>query len=185
MTDVPSGVPKIGVSLALRGDSGELLADAKAIEAAGADSLWVFGADGIDQYVIAASLAAVTWRVRLVVPRMNPPSPTGPDPAEIAHATCARIARGRLLSAVDFTISDVTPEKASDTFDAARRLRPNVECWLRSPFPDGRAAWVELRVACMDAGATGVVLPNDPRLIDLLRNPDIIEDRSDLKLSFG
>jgi len=32
---------------------------------------------------------------------------------------------------------------------------------------------------------TGVVLPNDPRLIDLLRNPDIIESRDDLKLSFG
>ena len=39
--------------------------------------------------------------------------------------------------------------------------------------------------AATAAGAAGVILPNDPRLIDLLRNPDIIEDRSDLKLSFG
>jgi hypothetical protein len=46
-------------------------------------------------------------------------------------------------------------------------------------------AWDELRNASSTAGVTGVVLPNDPRLIDLLRNPDIIEARDDLKLSFG
>ena len=34
------------------------------------------------------------------------------------------------------------------------------------------------------AGVTGVILPWDPRLIDLLRNPEP-EDRSDLLMSTG
>jgi hypothetical protein len=59
------------------------------------------------------------------------------------------------------------------------------ERWSESAFPASRIAWDELRSASAAAGLTGVVLPNDPRLIDLLRNPDIIEARDDLKLSFG
>ena len=52
----------IGVRLSPAGDAGELFADAKAVEAAGADSLWIDAADG-DPYVALAALAAVTWRV--------------------------------------------------------------------------------------------------------------------------
>ena len=59
------------------------------------------------------------------------------------------------------------------------------ERWTESLFPASRVVWDELRVASTAAGMTGVVVPNDPRLIDLLRNPDIIETRDDLKLSFG
>ncbi len=145
---------RIGVRLAVTGDAGELFADAKAVEAAGADSLWIDAADG-DPYVALAALAAVTWRVRLVARGA---------PADVAaRETCARLARGRLVVA----------EELSD------------ERWTESPFPASRVAWDELRTASLTAGLTGVVLPNDPRLIDLLRNPDIIEARDDLKLSFG
>jgi len=145
---------RIGVRLAVTGDAGELFADAKAVEAAGADSLWIDAADG-DPYVVLAALAAVTWRVRLVARGA---------PADVAaRETCARLARGRLVVA----------EELSD------------ERWTESPFPASRVAWDELRTATLTAGLTGVVLPNDPRLIDLLRNPDIIEARDDLKLSFG
>ncbi|HKY51587.1 MAG TPA: hypothetical protein VJP45_10055 [Candidatus Limnocylindria bacterium] len=143
----------IGVRLAPQGrDAGELFADAKAIEAAGADSLWVDAADG-DPYVILAALAAVTWRTRLV-------ARGAPDDAQ-ARETCARLARGRLVVAEESN-----------------------ERWTEAPFPPSRAKWDELR-ANASADLTGIVLPNDPRLIDLLRNPDIVEDRSDLKLSFG
>ena len=143
----------IGVRLTLFGDAGELFADAKAVEAAGADSLWIDAADG-DPYVALAALAAVTWRVRLVARGA---------PADIpARETCARLARGRLVVAEELE-----------------------ERWTESTFPISRVAWDELRTATTAAGHSGVVLPNDPRLIDLLRNPDIIEDRSDLKLSFG
>ncbi len=144
----------IGVRLTLAADAGELFADAKAVEAAGADSLWIDAADG-DPYVVLAALAAVTWRVRLVARGA---------PADVAaRETCARLARGRLVVA----------EETSD------------ESWTESPFPPSRAEWDVLRNASLAAGLTGIVLPNDPRLIDLLRNPDIIEARDDLKLSFG
>ncbi|MDP9252938.1 MAG: hypothetical protein M3O80_08020 [Chloroflexota bacterium] len=149
---VPASL-RIGVRLSLAGDAGELFADAKAVEAAGADSLWIDAADG-DPYVALAALAAVTWRVRLVA--------RGAPAQAAARETCANLARGRLVVAEE-----------------------SEERWTESPFPANRAAWDELRNASLAAGVTGVVLPNDPRLIDLLRNPDIIEDRSDLKLSFG
>ena len=144
----------IGVRLTPAGDAGELFADAKAVEAAGAESLWIDAADG-DPYVALAALAAVTWRVRLVA--------RGASADVAARETCARLARGRLAVA----------EELSE------------ERWTEAPFPASRAAWDELRTASLTAGLTGVVLPNDPRLIDLLRNPDIIEARDDLKLSFG
>lgn len=143
----------IGVRLVATGDAGELFADAKAVEAAGADSLWIDAADG-DPYVALAALAAVTWRVRLVA--------RGAPRQTAARETCANLARGRLVVAEE-----------------------SEERWTESAFPVSRAAWDELRSASTAAGVTGVVLPNDPRLIDLLRNPDIIEDRSDLKLAFG
>jgi hypothetical protein len=146
-------VLRIGVRLTPAGDPGELFADAKAIEAAGADSLWIDAMDG-DPYVALAALAAVTWRVRLVA--------RGAPAQAAARETCARLARGRLVVAEELE-----------------------ERWTESAFPASRAAWDELRRASTTAGVTGVTLPNDPRLIDLLRNPDIIEARDDLKLSFG
>jgi hypothetical protein len=152
-TASPPAPLRIGVRLVPTGDPGELFADAKAVEAAGADSLWVDAAD-CDPYVALAALAALTWRVRLFA--RGAPSRGAP------RETCAMLARGRLVVAEE-----------SD------------ERWTESAFPASRAAWDELRNASTVAGFSGVVLPNDPRLIDLLRNPDIIEARDDLKLSFG
>ena len=143
----------IGVRLTPSGDAGELFADAKAVEAAGADSLWIDAADG-DPYVVLAALAAVTWRVRLVA--------RGAPTDVAARETCARLARGRLVVAEE-----------------------SEERWTESAFPAAASRGTSCEHATTAAGYTGVVLPNDPRLIDLLRNPDIIEDRSDLKLSFG
>jgi hypothetical protein len=154
VTDAAAVTPvRVGVRLALRGEAGELFADAKAIEAAGADSLWIDAADG-HPYVVLAALAAVTWRVRLIA--------RGAPDDVAARESCARLARGRLVVAEECG-----------------------ERWTESEFPEDRAAWDELRRASAAAGLVGILLPNDPRLIDLLRNPDVIEDRSDLKLSFG
>src|SRR2546428_10463776 len=94
---------KIGAELRLGGDVGELFADARALESAGADSLWVLARDDQDPWILAAALAATTWRARLGVvraidrpptrPTLDPPSPrrlvirgrnrdtgAGPDP---------------------------------------------------------------------------------------------------------
>src|SRR3989442_6668136 len=58
---------KIGAELRLGGDVGELFADARALESAGADSLWVLARDDQDPWILAAALAATTWRARLGV----------------------------------------------------------------------------------------------------------------------
>jgi hypothetical protein len=34
-------------------------------------------------------------------------------------------------------------------------------------------------------GFAGIVLRNDTRLLDLVRNPDVEDDRQDMKLAFG
>ena len=147
--------PRIGVRFAPTRDPGELFADARAVEAAGADSLWVDAADA-DPYVLLAAFAAVTWRVRLVVAGAAD---------ERGRATCERLAHGRLAHAQD--------------------LARGGERWTQVPFPSSRDEWRALRTSAADAGATGVVLPNDARLIDLLRNPDVVDDRSDLNIATG
>lgn len=147
--------PRIAVRLALTDDARELLADARALEAAGADALWVDATDA-DPYVALAAAAAVTHRIRLVAAG----SPAGPG-----RATCALLARGRLV---------VAEESAT----AGER-------WVHAAFPAGRDEWRALRADAIATGATGIVLRNDPRLMDLLRNPDQIYDRADINLASG
>lgn len=146
---------RIGVVLSLDGDPGELFADAKALEAAGADSLWVDGG-AIDPYVLLAACAATTWRVGLVATGGK----DGPG-----RATCDRLSRGRLRD--------------------AESLAREGERWVRADLPADRAAWRKSRDAAVASGATGIVVPNDPRLMDLLRNPDQDDDRSDLNIAVG
>jgi alkanesulfonate monooxygenase SsuD/methylene tetrahydromethanopterin reductase-like flavin-dependent oxidoreductase (luciferase family) len=106
----------------------------------------------------------VTWRARIVV--------VGGD--ESALATLDALSRGRVavarVTADELVIEqqDATPER-----------------WERAAFPEGRAAWRELRTAREADGVSGLVLANDPRLLDLLRNPDVEDDRPDLRLAFG
>jgi alkanesulfonate monooxygenase SsuD/methylene tetrahydromethanopterin reductase-like flavin-dependent oxidoreductase (luciferase family) len=154
---MPEAVPpatRIGVRMTLAGDPGELFADARALEAAGADSLWV---EDTEPYVLLAALAAVTWRVRLIAPASAARG--------AGRATCEALSRGRLALADD--------------------LGRAGERWVNEPFPKDRAAWKVTRRTAAEKGVTGIVVPNDPRLMDLLRNPDQIEDRSDLNLATG
>src|SRR2546428_11381167 len=78
----------IGVELTTA-NVGELFADAKALESAGADSLWSAGGD--DPFVLLAALAAVTYRVRLVA--------LDGKGGEGARTTPERLSRGRLAPA--------------------------------------------------------------------------------------
>ena len=155
MPDDQGRVLRIGVRCGLTGDAGELFADARAIEAAGADSLWADAADG-DPYVLLAALAALTWRVGLVARG----APTAPG-----RATCELLARGRLV--------------------VAEELARQGERWIHVPFPNGRDEWRAARATALESGATGIVVTNDPRLLDLLRNPDQIFDRADMNLASG
>ena len=152
MTEAAAADLRIGVRFSLGSGPGELFADARAVESAGADSIWFDAADG-DPYVALAALSAVTWRVRLVAKGA---------PRGAGRATCERLAGPRLA------VAEETGER-----------------WTHAAFPENRTKWREARAAATAAGATGITLPNDPRLIDLLRNPDQEDDRSDLNIAVG
>ena len=154
---------KVGVELRLDRDAGELFADARALEGAGVDSFWA--APDADETALLAAIAAVTWRARVVVV-------SRPDAA--ARGTLETLSRGRAVFA-----DDRGAERIVASGDAED------ERWVRIDFPAGRAAWREVRAAREAEGIAGLVLPNDPRLLDLLRNPDVEDDRADLGLAFG
>jgi hypothetical protein len=59
------------------------------------------------------------------------------------------------------------------------------ERWASIKMPDDRQTWRRLRDDYAAAGATGIIVPVDPRLLNLLRNGDDEEDRSDLGLAQG
>ena len=157
---------KIGAELRLAGDVGELFADARALESAGADSLWILAREDQDPWILAAALAATTWRVLLVV--------VGAIDRPETRVTLDRLSRGRL----------VIGERSGDAV-AVPGAEGIVERWALCELPAGRAEWKALRVDRAAQGFAGIVLPNDPRLLDLVRNPDVEDDRQDLKLAFG
>jgi len=158
---------KIGAELRVgAGDAGELFADARALEAAGVDSLWVVARDDQDPWIVAAAIAATTWRARLIV--------VGAAERAQTRDTLDRLSRGRLVVAE--RIADAV--RVPDSEGAAER-------WALCELPAGRAEWKTLRAEREAQGFAGLVLPNDPRLLDLVRNPDVEDDRSDLKLAFG
>ena len=51
--------------------------------------------------------------------------------------------------------------------------------------PTGREQWRGALAAAGAVGATGILVPANPRLLDLLRNGDEEDDRSDLTLAQG
>jgi hypothetical protein len=70
---------------------------------------------------------------------------------------------------------------ARDCTDAGRSF----EAWATIAMPDDRAGWRNAHAEYEAAGATGLIVPADPRLLDLLRNGDQEEDRVDLNLAQG
>jgi len=155
---------RVGVELRLAGDPGELFADARALETAGVDSFWA--PPDRDQLTLLAAVAAVTLRARIVALDVTPESG--------GTAMLDRLSRGRVAAAASHGEELRVPAAEGED-----------ERWTRSDVPVGRAAWRELRDASEAAGFVGIVLPNGPRLLDLLRNPDVEDDRPDLRLAFG
>jgi alkanesulfonate monooxygenase SsuD/methylene tetrahydromethanopterin reductase-like flavin-dependent oxidoreductase (luciferase family) len=222
---------KIGVLLPSRfADSGDYLADARALDAAGVDSLWLAD-DGFDPWLVLAGIATVTGRARLAV-SLSARDRDAPDALARRMTTLDRLSRGRLLTIIrpvdepagtealiaharrsvptpvllstsgngqavvaarlaDGMVSALEPAQCHAAFDQARvcrereRLTAPFEMWTRSPAPQGREQWRALLKEAEAAGATGLILPADPRLLDLLRNADEEDDRSDLTLAQG
>jgi hypothetical protein len=152
---------KIGVLFPSRfEDPGEFLADARAMEAANADSVWLEDrSDGLDPMLALAAIAAVTSRLRL---GLVPPTPTLPHKGggrtDPQIATLQRLSRQRFIAA---------PER-----------------WRRVEMPADRDAWAKTLVDA-EGAADGVLVPLDPRLLDILRHPDDVIDRNDLILAQG
>lgn len=216
---------KIGVRLPRQfEDSGDYLADARALESAGADSLWLDD-EGYDPWLLLAGMATITGRIRLVVPVSSAELGASRDlGAKIA--TLSRLSRGRVVLAVAGGPAQVdgvialarrsqcgvilepssvslagradgvvglgeSPEQFRTSIAPVTELREReklpapFERWAAIKMPDDREAWCRLRREYEAAGATGIVVSAEPRLLDLLRNGDDEEDRSDLGLAQG
>jgi alkanesulfonate monooxygenase SsuD/methylene tetrahydromethanopterin reductase-like flavin-dependent oxidoreductase (luciferase family) len=148
---------KVGVLFPSRiEDPGEFLADARAMEAAGADSVWLEAGDGHDPMLALAAIAAVTGQIRLGLIRNATPRPN----VELDHRmeTLQHLSRQRVIT--------------------------DLQRWRRVEVPADRAAWAKtLEQVAPDVD--GVIVPMDPRLLDILRHPDEVIDRSDLLLAQG
>jgi alkanesulfonate monooxygenase SsuD/methylene tetrahydromethanopterin reductase-like flavin-dependent oxidoreductase (luciferase family) len=222
---------KIGVRLPRRfEDAGEYLADARALDAAGVDSLWL-GGDGYEPWLLLASIAAVTGQARLVAP-VTAVDGRAPAAFDSRVATLAQLSRRRSLlnvtaagdadgvealigvarraghrvileaagreqvqTAVRLADGMVSLDNSPEQLKASLALIPRAhdesasaeqfEVWVRIEMPADRESWRRMRLEFADAGATGVIVPADPRLLDLLRNGDEEDDRSDLRVAQG
>ena len=141
-----------------------------------------------------AALAALTSRALLVA---TPPAFEDPSEAlGLTLATIGRLSNGRLALAAEpgrlEELTDLAPGSA-----AFRRLPGEpvaferldeaeaTERWVRTPPPEGRAAWRTALAEAVTSGAGGLLVPAGPRLLDILRNPNDPEGRRDLQLAQG
>ena len=156
---------KVGVLFPSRfEDPGEFLADARAMEAAGVDSVWLEeGGDSLDPMLALAAIAAVTSQLRLGLLQQTP-SHFGSPPSPVWGGS------GRGFD---------TLEKLS-----RHRLVPTSERWRQVDVPADRDAWAKT-LKDADSASDGVLVPMDPRLLDMLRHPHDAIDRSDLILAQG
>ena len=145
---------KVGVLFPSRfEDPGEILADARAMEAAQVDSVWIEERpDGLDPMLTLAAIAAVTDRLRLGL--LGGPS-ASPD-RQRARQTLQHLSRDRVIA--------------------------ENERWSRVEPPVDREEWAKM---LGEADADGVLVPMNPRLLDILRHPDDAIDRQDLILAQG
>ena len=177
---------RVAVTLPAKpGEVGEYLADVTALEAAGAFAVWVEDTV-LEPWVMLGALAAITHRLILGC-LITSPEKWPAAQLRVAAATLQALSRGRVVVGL--------PQEGllEDQLDALRAAGVRIfdgdfvageEAWVSVPAPLDRDAWNEALAACEAAGATGVIVPWNDRLIDLLRNPEP-DDRSDLLVSTG
>jgi hypothetical protein len=188
---------KVGVLLGGQLDElGEWFADATAFEAAGADVLWVDLApeSELDPLAVLAALAARTSRSLLV--GALPASDRPLEALARTVATIGRLSHGRLALVADHEWPEELATLVAD-FDVFRpapdgqgsfehtREGDEVERWVQTSSPEGRAAWRAALSNAAERGDRGLLVPAGPRLLDILRNPNDPEGRADLQLAQG
>lgn len=203
------------------GRIGDYVADVTALEAAGADSIWLDASSGTttEPWILLGAIAAVTHRVRLGVNVAL----TASLPETIS--TLGRMTSGRVVVGVPFRhdtkalvelksqrsasappsilvlcntqreaqasahVGDGVILTGGDEEVRALRSGPtqdsDFEIWIDSPVPADRAGWANMVATLEAAAATGILIPWDPRIIDLLRNAGEPDDRTDLLIATG
>jgi Luciferase-like monooxygenase len=238
-------VLKVAVKLPSAGGRiGDYLAEVTALEAAGADSIWLDdvsvpsgGGDTpalpIEPWIVYGAMAAVTHRIRLgamvgsaslwsatllassvkalsklsggrvvvgvqagdefqrYVDLLVPGSADSPAPAVLVACDAyfkaeryALLADGVILIGSDKLRVAGVSAKMREFRDAGAHNR-DFELWASVSMPADRAGWVSMVAGHEAAGATGVIVSWDPRLIDLLRNAGEPDDRTDLLIATG
>ncbi len=213
---------RVAVKLpAATGRIGDYLADVIALEAAGADSIWIDASTEAptEVWILLGAIAAVTHRVRL---GMRVDSAAG-WPAAVD--TLGRLSGGRVVVGMrpagetkalvqQLSSRGSDPRRPSilticDTYGEAERSAPladgvilpagaedvralragasqdDFELWVDASVPTDRAGWASLTAELEAAGATGILVSWDPRLIDLLRGAGEPDDRIDLLIATG
>jgi len=181
---------KVGVIFHFRfEDPGEFLADVHAMETAGIDSVWMREQhDGYDPWFMLAAIAAVTSKLRLgLIPES--PSPLAGEVQEKFPSPLAGEVQDKFPSpAGGGGQGGGFDERRLATLQLLSRNRvieSSTESWQRVDVPSDRDAWAATLERAERGGAHGVLVPFDPRLLDILRHPDDAIDRSDLILAQG
>src|SRR3989440_6241861 len=158
-------------------DPGEFLADVHAMETAGIDSVWMREQhDGYDPWFMLAAIAAVTSKLRLGLITESP-SPLAAEGHGKSPSPLAREGQGRGF--------DERRLATLQLLSRNRVIESSTESWQRVDVPSDRDAWAATLERAERDGAHGVLVPLDPRLLDILRHPDDAIDRSDLILAQG
>jgi hypothetical protein len=205
-------VLRVAVKLpAAPGRIGDYLADVTALEAAGADSIWLDARNdaSTEAWIHLGAIAAVTHRVRLgmtvgpdggwmsaadILGRLSSGRvvvglPPGPEPDAYVQPSiliiCATHAEADSAAAPAKGVIVPWGDDEVRALRAKRAQDGDFEVWVDVPVPADRAGWAHMIAALQAAGATGIIVPWDPRLIDLLRSAGEPDDRSDLLMSTG
>ena len=169
---------KVGVLFPSRfEDPGEFLADARAMETAGVDSVWLHDHDdGLDPLLMLASIAAVTSQLRLGLMSQFPSPLAGESQAKSPSPLVGEGRGGGFDQRRITTLQQLSRN---------RIVESSTERWQRVEVPSDRDAWAAALERAERDGAHGVLVRFDPRLLDILRHPDDAIDRSDLILAQG
>lgn len=204
------------------GRIGDYVADVTALEASGADSIWIdaSGASSTEPWILLGAIAAVTHRARIGI--ILGSVDRWPDAVDIlgrlgGGRVAVSVSPGREIrtlatdlkspssaaSAPSILIACSTQLEAERSAQLAdgvilpggaeevRALRATraedslFEVWLDVPIPTDKAGWASMMATIEAAGATGVMVPWDARIIDLLRNAGDADDRTDLLIATG
>ncbi|WP_117211299.1 hypothetical protein [Allorhizocola rhizosphaerae] len=105
------------------------------------------------------------------------------DIAALAGALAAITSRALL-------VTGPVPQASADTVrrlsgDRHRIIADEADRWVTVSLPSDRAAWQARLGDAARQGTHGMLVPADPRLLDLLRNPGDPGERGDLQLAVG